>query len=264
VIPTSKPGLNLLHNVVDNHLPILQRPGGTYALYCHIIRKDGAWEVQQPFAISESFKPEDGSIYPLHLLHGDIQSAVHSCIGTLNGDTNRQPHRIKWAFREAYRIRMDRCYGFIVECLVTKRAVLQHSAQAGKPLVSGQCAFYPILTDLFEIIEMFKPTPTMLVQILILPGEFRIQNKLPISSASQTSDLISPWTKHPIQYITAVGLVTAVVNNSEPDLTKHAWGLKGLFFDTERLHAVLEWQHAGVVHTPPQASVPSAPPPMSV
>jgi len=110
---------------------LFQRPGGTYALYCHVIRTDGVWELQQPFSISGSFKSEDGSVTPFHLLHADIQSAVHSCIGDLNGDANSQPHLIKWAFKEAHCIRENRCYGFIAECLVTKRAVLKHAAQAG-------------------------------------------------------------------------------------------------------------------------------------
>jgi len=104
----------------------------------------------------------------------------------------------------------------------------------------------------------------MLVSIKILPNEFRIQSKLPLSTASETSDLISPWTELPVRYIIAAGIATAVINNNDPDLAKHAWGLKGLIPTTERLHAVMEWQHAGLVHIPPQASVPSAPSPMAM
>ena len=241
-----------------------QRPGGTYALYCHAIRKDGTWELKEPFAISESFKPEYESIIPFHLLHEDVRSAVHSCLGALNGDTNSQPNLIKWAFKEAYRIRDKHCYGFIVECLVTRRAVLQHGAQAGKLFVSGPCVFCLVLTELFENIELFEPTPMMMVSIKVLPDEFRIQNKLPLSSASQMSGSITPWNKLPLQYMLAAGIVTAVINNNDPDLTKHAWGLKGLIISTEHLHAIMEWQHAGLVHIPPQASVPSAPPLVSV
>ena len=144
--------------------------------------------------------------------------------------------------------------------------MLQHSARAGKPFVSGSCVVDMVLTAPFGIIELFKPTPMMLVSIRILPDEFRIQSKLPLSNASQTSGSISPWTKLPFQYMTAAGIVTAVINNNTPDLTKHAWGLKGLIVSPDHLYlyAVMEWQHADIVHIPSQASVPSVPPPVSV
>ena len=242
---------------------MFQRPGGTYALYCNVTRKDGTWEIKQPFAVSETFKPEADWIIPFHLLNTDIRAAVHSCVGTLNGETNSQPHLIKWAFKEAYRIRDHHCYGFIVECLVTKRSVLQHSAQAGKS-ISGPYVFGMVLTEPFEIIELFKPTPMMLVSIKILPDEFRIQSKLPLSNASQTSGSITPWNKLPFQYMTAAGIVTAVINNNTADLTKHAWGLKGLIVSSDHLYAIMEWQHAELVHIPSQPSVPSAPSLVSV
>jgi hypothetical protein len=241
-----------------------QRPGGTYALNCHVTCKDGTWEVKRPFAISESFKPQDDSIIPFHLLHADVRSAVQSCFGTLNGGTNSQPHHIKWALKEAYRIRDNHHYGFIIECLATKRAVLQHGTQAGEPLASGLCAVSLILNELFEIIELFKPTPMMLVSIRILPDEFRVQNKMPLSTANQISGSLSPWPRIPLQYMTAAGNVTAVINNNDPDLTKHAWGLKGLILSTDYLFAVMEWQHAGLVYVPPPAPLPSASPPVSV
>jgi len=110
----------------------------------------------------------------------------------------------------------------------------------------------------FEIIELFKPTPLLLVSVRILPGEFRIQSKLPLSTLSQTSAPISPWTKLPLQYMSAAGNVVAVINNNDPDLTKHAWGFKGLNWNTDNLFVVMEWQHAGLVHIPQLASVPSA------
>jgi len=87
---------------------------------------------------------------------------------------------------------------------------------------------------------------------------------MPLSTASEAGESIFPWTKLPVQYITAAGIVTAVINNNDSDLTKHAWGLKGLIFNTEHLHAIVEWQHAGLVHVPPRASVRAAPPPMAV
>ena len=134
---TSKPDGNSLHYTVfcvTTYL-LFQCPGGTYALYCNITRKDGTWELKQPFAVSESFKPEADWITPFHLLHTDVRSAVHSCLATLNGETNSQPHLIKWTFKEAYRIRDHYCYGFIIECLVTKRSVLQYGARAGQSFV---------------------------------------------------------------------------------------------------------------------------------
>lgn len=242
---------------------IFQPPGGTYALYCHITRTNGTWEAKQPFAITESFKVESGSIVPFHLLPADVRTGALSCLGVLNAGTNSQPHVIKWAFKEAHQIR-EHCYGFIFECLVTKRAVLRHSAQAGKPLVSGPCVFYLILYELFEIIELFKPTPMMLVSIKILPSEFRVQSKLPLSTASLTSESTASWTKLSLKFMTAAGHITSGVNNNDPDLTKHAWGLRGLIVSTEHLFAVMEWQHAGLVHIPPPVPVTSGPPPVSV
>lgn len=137
MISTSRPSPNLPHYTifcVTTYL-LFQRPGGTYALYCNITRKDGTWELKTPFAISESFKPEEDWIIPFHLLHPDVRAAVHSCVAALNGETNGRPHLIKWAFKEAYRIRDHYCYGFIVECLVTKRSVLQYGARAGQSFV---------------------------------------------------------------------------------------------------------------------------------
>ena len=119
-----------------------------------------------------------------------------------------------------------------------------------------------VLSELFDIIELFKPTPMMLVSIKILPDEFRIQSKLPLSNASQTSGSISPWSRLPFQYMTAAGIVTAVINNNSPDLTKHPWGLKGLIHSSDHLYAVMEWQHADIAQIPSQASVPSAPTPL--
>ena len=238
--------------------PLLWPLGGTYALNYHVALKDGTWEASRPFAISESFKLEEFSILPFNLLHADVRSAIHSCVAALNGETNNQPHLIKWAFKEAYRIRDNNRYGFIVECLVTKRGVVQHRAQAGKHSISVSYILYLIPNKLFKIIELFNPTPMLLVSVKILPGEYRIQSKLPLSTLSQTSGTTSSWTKVSLQYMSAVGNVTAVINNNDPDLTKHAWGCKGLSWNADHLFVIMEWQHAGLVHIPPPSSVPSA------
>lgn len=116
----------------------------------------------------------------------------------------------------------------------------------------------------FKIIELFTPTPMLLVSVRILPGEFRIQSKLPLSTLSQTSAAIYPWTKLSLQYMSAAGNVVAVINNNDPDLTKHAWGFKGLNWSTDHMFVIIEWQHAGLVHMPPPASVPLALSPSSV
>lgn len=116
---------------------LFQFPGGTYALNFQISLKDGAWEASQPFAISESFRLEDNSTLSFHLLPADVRSAIHLCVTALNGEINGQPHLTKWAFKEAYRIRENNRYGFIAECLVTKRAVLQHRAQTGARSISA-------------------------------------------------------------------------------------------------------------------------------
>jgi len=99
----------------------------------------------------------------------------------------------------------------------------------------------------------------LLVSVKILPGEFRIQSKLPLSTLSQTSESTYPWTKLSLQYMTAAGQVAAMINHNDPDLTKHAWGFKGLSWSTDHLFVIMEWQHAGLVHIPSLASVSSAP-----
>jgi len=217
--------------------------GGTYALYVPVTRNSGVSESNKPFAISGSFKPEGEDIVPFHLLPGDVRSAIRSSVKVLNEDeTNSQPHLIKWAFKEAYCIEDQYYYGFIVECLVTKRSVLQHGSQG----------------------ELFNPTPMMLVSVKFVMDEPYIKDTLPLSTASQTSRLISPWNDLPSKYMAAAGKVTAVINNNNPDLTKHAWGLKGVISDKGRLYVVMEWQHAGLSHIPSPALGPSAPPPTSV
>ena len=100
----------------------------------------------------------------------------------------------------------------------------------------------------------------MLVSVRVLPDEFRIQNKMPLSTGSQASGSMSPWAKLPLHYTTAAGNVTTKINNNDPDLTKHAWGLKGLILSTGHFYAIMEWQHAELVHIPPLASGPYAPP----
>jgi hypothetical protein len=98
----------------------------------------------------------------------------------------------------------------------------------------------------------------LLVSVKISRDEFRIQSKLPLSTGSQTSWSISPWTKLPLQHMSAVGTVTAVINNNDPDMTKHAWGFKGLSSTMDYLFIIMEWQHAGLIDIPPPPSAPSA------
>lgn len=141
---------------------------------------------------------------------------------------------------------------------MTKRAVLHHRAQSGKRSISASSVLHLIPDGTLQIIELFEPTPLLLVSVKILPGEFRIQSKLPVSTLSETSATIHPWTKLPLQYMSAAGNVVAAINNNDPDLTKHAWGLKGLTKSADHLFVIIEWQHAGLVHILPPALGPSA------
>lgn len=101
----------------------------------------------------------------------------------------------------------------------------------------------------------------LLVSIRILPDEFHIQSKLPLSTVSQRSGSTSPWSRLQLQHMAAAGNATRVINNNDPDLTKHAWGLKGVTHTADHLYAVMEWQHAGLAYIPPPPSVPLAPSP---
>jgi hypothetical protein len=123
--------------------------------------------------------------------------------------------------------------------------------------VLGCCIIYHI-SELLQPLDLFQPTPMLLVSVRLSPDKFRIQSKLPLSTGSQSSCSPSLWSKLTLHQLSTVGIVTAAINNNDPDLTKHAWGFKGLSSTMDYLFTIMEWQHVGLVHIPQPPSVPPA------